>query len=58
MDAGLLGKVYLPPIPGVSQLPDPLTRRRTDVLFHAFIMELVFALYLVHPLFAGKDQAI
>jgi hypothetical protein len=28
MDAGLLGKVDLPPISGAAQLSDPLTRRR------------------------------
>ena len=51
VDAGLLGKVDLPPIPGAAQFPDPLTRRRTDVLCHAFIIGLAFALYLVHTLF-------
>ena len=52
VDAGLLGKVDLPPVPGAAQLPDPLTRRRTDVLCHAFIIGLAFALYLVHTLFS------
>jgi hypothetical protein len=51
MDAGLLGKVNLPPLPGAAQFPDPLTRRRTDVLCHAFIIGLAFALYLAHTLF-------
>ena len=51
VDAGLLGKVNLPPIPGAAQLPDSLPSRRTDVLCHAFIIGLAFALYLVHTLF-------
>ena len=51
MDAGMLGKVDLSPIPGAAQLPDPLARRRTDVLCHAFIIGLAFALYLAHTLF-------
>ena len=50
VDAGLLGKVNLPPIPGAAQLPDPLTRRRADVLCHVFIIGLAHALYLVHTL--------
>jgi len=33
-----------------AQLPDSLAGRRTDVLCHAFIIGLAFALYLVHPL--------
>jgi hypothetical protein len=41
----------LPPIPGAAQLPDSLPSRRTDVLCHAFIIGLAFALYLVHTLF-------
>lgn len=50
MDAGLFGKINLPPTPGAAQLPDPLARRRTDVLCHPFIVGLVFALYLAHTL--------
>jgi TPR repeat protein len=47
----MLGKVDLPPVPGAAQLPDPLTRRRTDVLCHASMIGLAFALYLAHTLF-------
>ena len=50
MDAGLFGKVDLSPVPGAAQFPDSLTRRRTDFLCHAYIIGLVFALYLVHAL--------
>jgi hypothetical protein len=56
MDAGLFGKVDLPPTSGAAQLPDPLTRRRTDVLCHAFIIGLAFALYLAHPLSGMKGE--
>jgi len=51
VDAGLLGKINLPPASGAAQFPDPLTRRRTDVLCHPFMIELAFALYLAHTLF-------
>jgi hypothetical protein len=54
MDAGLLGKVDLPPAPGAAQLPDSLARCRADVPCHASIMELAFALYLAHTLFCGR----
>jgi hypothetical protein len=47
----VFGKVNLPPAFGTAQFSDALTCRRADVPCHAFIMELVFALYLVHPLF-------
>ncbi len=50
VDAGLLGKVDLPPVPGAAQFPDPFTRRRTDVLCHASMIGLVLALYLAHTL--------
>jgi len=50
MDAGLLGKINLSPGPGAAQFPDPFTRGRTDVLCHAFIIGLAFALYLAHTL--------
>jgi hypothetical protein len=51
MDAGMLGKVDLPPAFGPAQLSDALTRRRTDVFCHAFMIGLAFALYLAHTLF-------
>jgi hypothetical protein len=54
VDAGLFGKVDLPPIPGAAQFPDPLARRRTDVLCHASMIGLAFALYLAHTLFWRK----
>ena len=57
MNAGLLGKVNLPPIPGAAQLPDSLAGRRTDVLCHAFIIGLAFALYLVHTLSWARKVA-
>ena len=44
MDAGLLGKVDLPPIPGAAQLSDPLTGRRTVVLCCASMFGLGDAL--------------
>ncbi len=47
----MLGKVNLPPVPGAAQLPDPLTRRRTDVPCHASMIGLAFALYVAHTLF-------
>ena len=56
MDAGVLRKVNLPPIPGEAQLPDTFSRRSTDVLCHDIMFGLVYALYLayalilVHPL--------
>ena len=46
----MLGKVDLSPALRPAQLPDPLARRRTDVLCHAFIIGLAFALYLAHTL--------
>jgi hypothetical protein len=52
VDAGLLGKVDLPPVPGAAQLPDSLARRRTDVPCHPSMIGLAFALYLAHTLFA------
>ena len=51
VDAGLLGKVNLSPVPGAAQLPDSLAGRRTDVLCHASMIGLAFALYLVRTLF-------
>jgi hypothetical protein len=39
------------PVPGAAQLSDALTRRHADVLRHAFIIVLAFALYLAHTLF-------
>jgi hypothetical protein len=55
----MLGKVDLAPAFGPAQLSDALTRRRTDVLCHASMIELVFALYLAHTLFGfGKRQTV
>ncbi len=51
MDAGLLGEIDLPPAFGAAQLSDALAGRHADVLCHAFMVVLVDALYLVHPLF-------
>ena len=53
----MLGKIDLPPIPGAAQLPDSLACRRTDVLCHAFIIGLAFALYLVHTLSEARKVA-
>ena len=50
----MLGKVDLPPVPGAAQLPDPLARRRTDVLCHASMIGLAFALYLVRTLSGAR----
>jgi len=50
VDARLFGKVNLPPVPCAAQLSDPLARRRTDVLCHASMIGLAFALYLAHTL--------
>ena len=54
MDAGLLGKVNLPPVPGAAQFPYPLTRCRTDFLCHPSMIGLAFALYLAHTLFVVR----
>ena len=53
----MLGKVDLPPTPGAARFSDPLARRRTDVLRHAFIIELAFALYLAHTLCRPKGRS-
>ena len=58
VDAGLLGKVDLPPALGPAQLSDALPRRRTDVLCHASMIGLAFALYLAHTLFGGKERHV
>lgn len=50
MDARLLGKINLSPALGPAQLPDSLARRCADVPCHAFMVGLVFALYLAHTL--------
>ena len=50
----MLGKVDLAPAFGPAQLSDAFTRRRTDVLCHASMIELAFALYLAHTLFGRK----
>ena len=50
VDARMLGKVDLSPALCPAQLSDTLTRRRTDVLCHAFMIELASALYLAHTL--------
>jgi hypothetical protein len=50
VDAGLFGKVNLPPIPGAAQLPDSLAGRCTNVPCHPSIIGLAFTLYLAHPL--------
>jgi hypothetical protein len=46
----VLGKVNLPPALGPAQFPDAFARRNANVPCHAFIMDLVFALDLVHTL--------
>ena len=56
VDAGLLGKVDLSPAFGPAQLPDALARRRTDVLCHASMIGLAFALYLAHTLFGAVSR--
>ena len=58
MDTGVFGKVDLSPVPGTAQLPNALARRSTDVLCHAFIIGLVFALYLAHTLFGNRKAGI
>jgi hypothetical protein len=50
VDAGMFGKVDLPPALGPAQLPDSLARRGADVACHVVIIELAFTLYLVHTL--------
>ena len=52
----MLGKVDLPPALGPPQLSYALASRLADFLRHAFMVGLVDALYLVHPLFTGKDR--
>ncbi len=56
MDAGLLGEIDLPPVPGAAQFPDALARRRTDVLCHAFMVVLADTLYLAHTLSGGREH--
>lgn len=58
MDTGVFGKVDLSPVPGTAQLPNALARRSTDVLCHAFIIGLVFALYLAHTLSQARRTEI
>jgi hypothetical protein len=54
VDAGMLGKVDLPPAFGPAQLPDSLASRNADVPCHPVMFGLVFALYLVHPLSSAE----
>jgi len=54
MDAGLLSKVNLSPVPGAAQFPDSLPRRCADVLCHPSMIGLAFALYLAHTLFVVR----
>ena len=54
----MLGKVDLSPASGPAQLPDALPRRRTDVLCHASMIGLAFALYLAHTLFGEKGSLL
>ncbi len=53
----MLGKVDLSPAFGPAQLSDALPRRRTDVLCHASMIGLAFALYLAHTLFGVSLSA-
>ena len=53
----MLGKVDLSPAFGPAQLSDALPGRRTDVLCHASMIGLAFALYLAHTL-SGFRKAI
>ena len=52
----MLGKIDLPPAFGPAQLSDALPRCRTDVLCHASMIGLAFALYLAHTLFGVKGE--
>jgi hypothetical protein len=54
----MLGKVDLPPAFGPAQLSDALPRRRTDVLCHASVIGLAFALYLAHTPFSVREVTI
>ena len=54
----MLGKVDLSPAFGPAQLPDALPGRRTDVLCHASMIGLVFALYLAHTFFEVSCRAM
>ena len=47
----MLGKVDLSPAFGAAQLSDALASSLADFLRHAFMVVLVDALYLAHPLF-------
>jgi hypothetical protein len=56
MDSRVFGKVDLAPTPGTAKFPDSLSGRRTDVLCHAFMIGLAFALYLAHTLFGRRFE--
>jgi hypothetical protein len=54
----MLGKIDLPPAFGPAQLSDALARRCTDVLCHASMFGLVYALYVAHTLFGVSCWAM
>jgi hypothetical protein len=56
VDAGLLGKINLPPIPGATQLPDSLAGRAQMSLAIRSSVGLAFALYLAHTLFGVLER--
>ena len=50
MDAGLFGKIDLPPPLSRPQRPDSLADQDANITCHAAMFGLVLALYLVHTL--------
>ena len=54
----MFGKIDLSPTSGPAQLSDALACRCTDVLCHANMVGLVFALYLVHTLSGAKRDLL
>jgi hypothetical protein len=61
MDAGVLGEIDLTPSLSFTYLSDTFAKLCTDIDCHLLIIELVFALYLVHTLFwrrKMKDEVV
>jgi len=55
----IVRKVDLPPAFGPAEFSDALAGRHADVSCHAFIMEVVFTLYVDEELsFTGRDLTI
>src|ERR1017187_7700372 len=51
----MLGQINLPPAFGAALFPDSHPDRHADIRCHPFMVGLVFALYLAHPL-SGTER--